>query len=497
MWRIVEHADSFMQRADYDVVFLGVNVLDRLFQVAYAAVDDFSCGAGSGSGKVAGVKQHSSKPSKLGVKSTSSSRRSATDHADIKRFARDIAQLYRARFHKVPQYKSKVDLRAEPQDSCIRNSGIGAHIDVVLKHRLEENVRSHVKSIVQFDGLFRAQQRQANARFRKAEGIADLAVHHCESDGVLEPAWNQPIIAKTSSDLAVLPVDIIRAPVKADRHIKASVRSGLRAVQRLVDLPVDEVVPAAPDSRGVRKFSAIIRGTEFEGARVGFLQVPTRSWTLVSVGVPSFEQEIGAVLYHETQPCRILLVRAAVAGDGGCRDIKVVGGLHANLYPWGSSRIERFECIREEVPERVVQGLDDVGRAVDLVSVKIESGKLAGFHEKMIVEKRLLQPPGIEASRVRADKAAGIRDHSNVGAEIGAKLPQTGRVKRQPISVIQSPKVNIHRSADSSPSRLGLFQAADGIGLQIRDIEEAKCNSPCRQLASLSSPVTEQVLPGL
>src|SRR5271170_5799669 len=98
--RVVQHANPLVKGAHDNLILLGINVLDSFFQIAYAAVNNFGGCARSRSGEIAGIEHDRAKSAQLGVKGTPRASRSAADHANIKRFARDILELLVPRFHK-------------------------------------------------------------------------------------------------------------------------------------------------------------------------------------------------------------------------------------------------------------------------------------------------------------------------------------------------------------------------------------------------------------
>ena len=75
------------------------------------------------------------------------------------------------------------------------------------------------------------------------------------------------------------------------------------------------------------------------------------------------------------------MIRVAVAGENGGFQVKSVVQKALHLRSGRARRIERFIVDREEVPERVIQRLDQIGRAVFLITVKIESCQLPGTYQ--------------------------------------------------------------------------------------------------------------------
>jgi len=80
--------------------------------------DDLRRGAGSGAGKITGLKQNRVQPAKLCVQRTSCTRCSAANDAYIERFARNVALFHRSRFHKAPDLDRKL--------TCVRNPNTAA-----------------------------------------------------------------------------------------------------------------------------------------------------------------------------------------------------------------------------------------------------------------------------------------------------------------------------------------------------------------------------------
>src|SRR5260370_20415855 len=84
--------------------------------------------------------------------------------------------------------ESKCDLRPEPQNRGVRQSGIATNVDVVLKCGLQQQVRRRLKGIVQLERFFSTKRRTTQQRSEISERIADLAIHETNANAVLRTA---------------------------------------------------------------------------------------------------------------------------------------------------------------------------------------------------------------------------------------------------------------------------------------------------------------------
>src|SRR5262249_23243491 len=148
--------------------------------------------------------------------------------------------------------------RPESQDRCIRQIRIGTYTDVVLKCGLQQEVRGDLQGIVHFECFLRAKRRPTQQLAEMSEGIADLAVHESASNAVFFPVPKGSVEASTCRELNFFSAHVPGTIVKTECRIEATIRSGIGTEDGLACHTVDQMVPAAPVSRRVRKFATVI-----------------------------------------------------------------------------------------------------------------------------------------------------------------------------------------------------------------------------------------------
>src|SRR5258708_29130842 len=84
--------------------------------------------------------------------------------------------------------ESKCDLGPEPKNRGVRQRGIAAYVGVVLKCRLDQEVRRNLQRIVQLNCFFLTKERAAKRCFEVPVRIANLAIHETNPNAVLRPA---------------------------------------------------------------------------------------------------------------------------------------------------------------------------------------------------------------------------------------------------------------------------------------------------------------------
>lgn len=124
-----------------------------------------------------------------------------------------------------------------------------------------------------------------------------------------------------------------------------------------------------------------------------------------------------------------------------------------------------------------------------LVAVEIEPRELAGADKQLAVGQRLLEPPGVEAERIGAYQAAGIRDATYICAHVPAALPQRGHVEREPRNQVGLTEIDIHRPADAA----SVGEVAARIHQRVVDGNQVESTASIRQRSSLTTPIAEHV----
>ena len=84
-------------------------------------------------------------------------------------------------------------------------------------------VRSEPEGVVQFEGLLRSKTRQSGRNADRLKRIADMRVDKSQVNAILWPAGDWSVVTRAGGDLAVLTIDLVRAPVKANRGIETAV----------------------------------------------------------------------------------------------------------------------------------------------------------------------------------------------------------------------------------------------------------------------------------
>ena len=133
--------------------------------------------------------------------------------------------------------------------------------------------------------------------------------------------------------------------------------------------------------------------------------------------------------------------------------------------------------------------LQDVGTAVLLVSIKIQAGELAGANEDLIVCESLFEPPGVKTQRVGANQAAGIRDATDVLAQVSASLSKGGDVELQALHEVSLAEIDIHGSADATP----VGYVASCVEEEVVNRDHIEDDALVGKLAPLSAPIAQHV----
>src|SRR5882724_3345019 len=96
---VLQHQNSFVQRAVDDVILRGIQVLDGLLEIANSSVNDLCRLARGGPRKVPGFDQHGLQAAKLSIQRAGCTRRPAADHAHVERPALDGTQRFVTTWH--------------------------------------------------------------------------------------------------------------------------------------------------------------------------------------------------------------------------------------------------------------------------------------------------------------------------------------------------------------------------------------------------------------
>src|SRR6266481_809522 len=238
--------------------------------------------------------------------------------------------------------ESKCDLGPEPKNRGVRQRGIAAYVGVVLKCRLDQEVRRHLQRIVQLNCFFRTKERAAKRCFEVPVRIANPAIHETNPNAVLRPALKWSIDADSRRNLKVFAAYVARAIVKAKRCIQSAVRTSIRAVQSLACHPIDEIVAAALDAGGTRELATVVDTAEFVFAGISF-----------SCQIAGFEQKVRTIPNCEVGAGRILLIGMPVAGHDRALDVEMTRWRNENLRSGRACGVERLEDGTEQIAERV------------------------------------------------------------------------------------------------------------------------------------------------
>jgi len=108
---------------------------------------------------------------------------------------------------------------------------------------------------------------------------------------------------------------------------------------------------------------------------------------------------------------------------------------------------------RTLIAQRIAHWPEDEGIPVLRVSVEILARKLSHAYGDTIVQPSFLDPPGIEAGRVRAHQAAGPGQEPQIQSEIASSLRESGRVEVQSVLPGQLAEIDVDGRAEPVPGR--------------------------------------------
>ena len=128
-----------------------------------------------------------------------------------------------------------------------------------------------------------------------------------------------------------------------------------------------------------------------------------------------------------------------------------------------------------------------------LGSVEILLRELTHACSDTFIQPSLLDPPGIEARRVRAGHSAGTGQESQIRSEIAAGLPERCRMEIQPMLTDQRAKIDVHRSPKPIPTCKSLFLFALDVPKRIADVLKIEIHTFLVQARSLAAPIPEEV----
>src|SRR6201981_2926921 len=238
------------------------------------------------------------------------------------------------------------DFGPESQNRCISQIRVGTYADVVLKRGLQQEVRGDLQGIVHFKCFLGAQRRATKQFIELSERIANLAVHESASNAVFFPAPKRSVESRACRKLNVFSAHVTRTIVKAECRIEATIRSGIGPKKGLGDHPIDQIVPAAPMSRRVRKSASVIHAAEFVSAGIG-LASSQGCRCLRAVcwmnQVTRFEEEIRSIANLEFVSSWVLLIGIPVPSHDRALNVKVPSGRKPDLGAGSTRRIERFK----------------------------------------------------------------------------------------------------------------------------------------------------------
>ena len=101
----------------------------------------------------------------------------------------------------------------------------------------------------------------------------------------------------------------------------------------------------------------------------------------------------------------------------------------------------------------------------------------------------LLEPPRVEAGRVRAHEAAWIGDAAHIGAQVTASLPETGNMKTKARCQLRLSEVDIERAAHAAPVGSATMGVAEEV---IHGLKSERDTLPL-EFRSRATPVSKHV----
>ncbi len=104
-----------------------------------------------------------------------------------------------------------------------------------------------------------------------------------------------------------------------------------------------------------------------------------------------------------------------------------------------------------------------------------------------------LDPPGIEATCVRAGHPAGTGQEPQIGHEFASTLPQRCRMEIQSLLTRQRTEIDVHCSPEAIPTRKSLLLLALEVPEGIADVLKIEVHSTLLQARPLATPVPEEV----
>src|ERR1700730_814922 len=168
----------------------------------------------------------------------------------------------------------------------------------------------------------------------------------------------------------------------------------------------------------------------------------------------------------------------------------MVDGYDTNFSGRRREWIEGLEG-RRQIAQRIAHRLEDEGCPVVLGSVKILARTLSHAHRDTPVHPSLLNPPRIEASRVRTRHSARPGQESQILSEIASSLRESSRVEVQSILPGQRTKIDVDGRAETVPRRklrlLLALEAPEGVA----DILEVESHATLQQACSQAIPVSQ------
>jgi hypothetical protein len=208
-------------------------------------------------------------------------------------------------------------------------------------------------------------------------------------------------------------------------------------------------------AQGRREVSGIVGRAELIEAGISFPArdvvngagccVPTR-------GEPNLRNNHGIATERRNQAGWIARKRRRIASHHHRFQIDIVDRYDPNFRGRRREWIGGLEG-RRQIAQRIAHWPVDEGLPVLRVSIEILARKLPHAYGDTIVQPSLLDPPRIEASRVRTHQAAGPGQEPQIQSEIASSLRECGRVEVQSVLPGELAKIDVDRCAEAVPRR--------------------------------------------
>ena len=128
-----------------------------------------------------------------------------------------------------------------------------------------------------------------------------------------------------------------------------------------------------------------------------------------------------------------------------------------------------------------------------LGSVEILARELAHACGDPFVQPSFFQPPGIEATCIRARHAAGAGQEPEICSEIAAALPECCRMEIQTLLTDQRTEIDVYGSAESVPTRESFLLLTLNVPERVANVLEVEPHTMFEQAGPLAIPVTQEM----